>query len=442
MHCVNSVKIMGAFLAACLFASVWIATNPVDAHPSTQPAQVSNVPSSANSNNEADDNNENGAPSDLSVPTAIPMDENNSGTAINAGDECFTIYMNSTPLGAGYFTTTPLPNCAYYLFSSGSTVTLTAVANEGYTFLSWGGDASGTSPTTSIVVDGTKNVTVNFKSTQPCFSLDSAVSPINAGIIKQTPLPNCTTTLYITGTVVTLSVVPNPGFGLLTWSGDANGSANPLSITLDGPKSLRANLIDLVSTHRIAYLPLVLNIPPLKNADFELGDTGWEQYSSHNWQLILDASALPLAPHSGNWAVWLGGDYNEHSSVSQQIYINPSTPYLSFWRLIASEEAGCKQDLGLVAINGITKQTLDICKSSNTDTWVNQIVDLSAYAGKSVELKFELWTDSQVNSNLFIDDVSLQPNSYVTASGVENIETLSRSGRLSKDEFLKGKTTK
>ena len=36
------------------------------------------------------------------------------------------------------------------------------------------------------------------------------------------------------------------------------------------------------------------------------------------------------------------------------------------------------------------------------------VVDLSAYSGSTVALKFQVQTDKSVNSNLFLDDLAFQ----------------------------------
>lgn len=51
-------------------------------------------------------------------------------------------------------------------------------------------------------------------------------------------------------------------------------------------------------------------------------------------------------------------------------------------------------------------QTKDLCGSKNTGGWVQGVVNLSSYIGRTKELKFEVKTDDILNSNLFLDDVS------------------------------------
>ena len=47
---------------------------------------------------------------------------------------------------------------------------------------------------------------------------------------------------YTAGTVVQLTAVPNTGYVFSSWSGDASGTSNPVSVTMDGNKSVTANM--------------------------------------------------------------------------------------------------------------------------------------------------------------------------------------------------------
>src|SRR5690606_21760224 len=40
---------------------------------------------------------------------------------------------------------------------------------------------------------------------------------------------------------VTLTAIPNEGYAFSNWSGDASGSTNPLSISMNGNKNITAN---------------------------------------------------------------------------------------------------------------------------------------------------------------------------------------------------------
>ena len=151
-------------------------------------------------------------------------------------------------------------------------------------------------------------------------------------------------------------------------------------------------------------------LPPVTilNGDFEYGaDGSWTEYSNHGFYLILPSSALLVDPHSGNWAVWLGGYPNELSTLTQQVYVPTTGNTLSFYYWIASQESNCNNDIGRVYINTNVVATINLC--GNTNGWNEALLNLSAYAGQSVSLQFYVQLDgSNKNSNLFLDDVSFK----------------------------------
>ena len=171
------------------------------------------------------------------------------------------------------------------------------------------------------------------------------------------------------------------------------------------------------------FLPIVMKNYSggggLVNGDFESGPTGWVEYSWNGWNLILPASSLLVTPYSGSWAVWLGGDYDEISYIQQQVTVPAGSPYLAYWHWLASEDI-CGWDFGSVIINSTIVDVYDLCESTHTGGWAKHVINLSAYAGQSVSLQIRAETDSSLNSNLFIDDVSFQ----ASASSVKNSPTL------------------
>jgi len=150
------------------------------------------------------------------------------------------------------------------------------------------------------------------------------------------------------------------------------------------------------------------------NGNFESGSTGWTKYSTHGFAVIVTSFPGTVTAHSGSYAAWLGGNYSDISYVQQQVTISSGAPYLVYWHWIASADI-CGYDFGGVLINGSVVDAYDLCAATNTGGWVTHSVDLSAYAGQSVTLQIRAETDSSDNSNLFVDDVSLQATA--SASG-------------------------
>jgi inhibitor of cysteine peptidase len=178
------------------------------------------------------------------------------------------------------------------------------------------------------------------------------------------------------------------------------------------------------------------------NGNFESGSTGWTQYSTHGWPIIVTSFPSGVTAHGGSHAAWLGGDYADISYIQQQVTIPSGAPHLVYWHWIASADV-CGYDFGGVMINGSVVAVYNLCSSTNTGGWVKHSVNLSAYAGQSVSLQIRVETDSSFNSNLFIDDVTFQSTAASVASGPigPNLDAATmqgKPGRLSQGDVPEG----
>jgi hypothetical protein len=156
-------------------------------------------------------------------------------------------------------------------------------------------------------------------------------------------------------------------------------------------------------------LPILATASGVLNGNFELGTTGWAQSSSNGWPLIAqwyDGSGYTPFGHSGTWYAWLGGDYNETSTISQSIAISADAPYLNLWFIIDSFEP-CGYDYANVKINSSVIHSWHLCYSNSQAYWQELNLDLSAYAGQTVSLQISAVTTGSTASGLFIDDVVL-----------------------------------
>jgi len=152
----------------------------------------------------------------------------------------------------------------------------------------------------------------------------------------------------------------------------------------------------------------------VSNGGFEKGPDGsWEEYSLQGWPIIVTNETLPATAHGGTWAAWLGGDADEQSVISQRVTIPAGASALQYWNWIQSED-GCGFDVAGVVIDGVIEQVFYLCTESNTEGWVLNEVDLSVSAGKTVLLSFFAETDSTLNSNFFVDDVSIKEGPVAT----------------------------
>ncbi|MEV7180778.1 M4 family metallopeptidase [Kitasatospora sp. NPDC093679] len=142
----------------------------------------------------------------------------------------------------------------------------------------------------------------------------------------------------------------------------------------------------------------------LGNAGFESGATTWTSSSG-----VIDSSTSE-ASHSGSWKAWLDGYGSSHTdSLSQTVSI-PSgcKATLSYWLHIDTAETttSTAYDKLTVTVNGTTVASYS---NLNKATGYSQkTIDLSAYAGQSVTLKFNGVEDSSLQTSFVIDDTSIQ----------------------------------
>jgi hypothetical protein len=184
------------------------------------------------------------------------------------------------------------------------------------------------------------------------------------------------------------------------------------------------------------------------NGNFELGrNVGWIEASDFPYVLVTTEFPPTVNAHSGVWGVWLGGDYDGSTAIIQQVTITADKPYLSYWYWIASADI-CYEDVGGVALlnnDGIVTddEVVDaylLCDETSTGGWVQRWIGLHAFVGQTRQLFILAGTDSTLNSNLFVDDVSFEEDEASEASapiaGSDRDASASRSGEVKPADSL------
>jgi hypothetical protein len=154
----------------------------------------------------------------------------------------------------------------------------------------------------------------------------------------------------------------------------------------------------------------------LPNGDFEQGPAVWTEFSQQGKDIIMNSGFPgPVSPHSGNWLAWLGGacedpgppstGCEEVSYVEQELDIPENVTNLTFWYWLASQDV-CGIDFGWLKVDGVIVEQYDLGTDTDTDDWLLREVDISAYAGQTVTVRFQADTDAELNSNFFVDDVA------------------------------------
>lgn len=147
-------------------------------------------------------------------------------------DEDLPVVLTMLKTGSGTIQVAP----AGGVYDSGTEITLTATPDSGWAFDHWEGDATGTVNPLTLTISENLTIRVVFVDTGPKeYSLSVFVFAAG-GSVQFDPSGG----IYLEGTTVLLTAIPDSGYYFEKWGGDLTGSANPDSILIDGDKMVLA----------------------------------------------------------------------------------------------------------------------------------------------------------------------------------------------------------
>ena len=126
-------------------------------------------------------------------------------------------------------------------YNHGSSAVITATPAAGYVFSSWSGDATGSTNPLTVSMTSNKTITANFTAI-PANQYTLTVNAVNGSVAKVADQPT-----YTSGSTVVLTATPAAGYTFSSWSGDATGSVNPLTVTMNANKNITANFTPLAA---------------------------------------------------------------------------------------------------------------------------------------------------------------------------------------------------
>jgi|GEM_PF-2104200 len=139
----------------------------------------------------------------------------------------------------------------------------------------------------------------------PTYSL--GVSAVNGSVVKSPDAAR-----YDANTVVSLTATPNVGHEFVGWSGDASGSANPVSVTMNSNKTV-------VALFRAVPVLTSIGVSPSTSTVFTSAS---QQFSA----IANDQYGNPLSPQPAfAWTVSGGGTIDAGGTFTAGI--NPGGPY-------------------------------------------------------------------------------------------------------------------
>jgi Putative Ig domain len=147
-----------------------------------------------------------------------------------------------------------------------------------------------------------------------------------------------------------------------------------------------------------------------------LGNPGFETGSIKPWSStrnVLVKSRRGLRPQAGNWLAWLDGYGAAHADTLAQTVTLPSVcknAVLSFWVEVRSNVSGktqqAKNTLVLDVLNAsgkVVKTVLVATAAQNGTRYVEHTVNLAAYAGQKITIKF-IGTEVRGGDTSFLED--------------------------------------
>jgi hypothetical protein len=147
------------------------------------------------------------------------------------------------------------------------------------------------------------------------------------------------------------------------------------------------------------------------------------------------AQVVPADPHSGDWSFWSNRGNQSDMTLTREFDLSDASGEieLSYWLWYDIEEDWDYVYLEASEDDGENWEILTTPSGTDTDPtgnsygwgytgfsgggdrgqWIEEAVDLSAYAGKTILLRFEYITDASVNGEgLLLDDVSIPALDY------------------------------
>lgn len=164
-------------------------------------------------------------------------------------------------------------------YEIGTEVELNAVADEGWVFVEWQGDLTGSENPQTLTMDASKSVTAVFeRKNYPLTISTEGEGNVSEEVVEE-PAKD-----YAYETVVELTANPSEGWEFARWEGDLEGTDNPTQITIDTEKEVKAVF------EREGY-ELTVNVTGEGSVNEELIDDASK--SSYPFDSVVELTAEP-----------------------------------------------------------------------------------------------------------------------------------------------------
>jgi Zn-dependent metalloprotease len=143
----------------------------------------------------------------------------------------------------------------------------------------------------------------------------------------------------------------------------------------------------------------------LKNPGFESGPIDW----SGTTGVIGRHGPAGEAPHSGAWNAWLDGYGQTHVDTLSQRVAVPARCHatLTFWIHIDTAETARSRAYDTLVVQYGDSTLVTLSNLDHNTGYTQLSFDLSAFAGRTVELGFTGFEDSSLHTSFVVDDTAV-----------------------------------
>jgi regulation of enolase protein 1 (concanavalin A-like superfamily) len=226
---------------------------------------------------------------DMPPAHTVQVDYFHNGAGAPAGEDSLRNRLDLTIAGGGLVQRA----LGHVDYACGETETLTAVDQPGWVFAGWSGDFTGLQNPVTFTMSGPRAVTATFTAV-PQYTLAATVAAGNGAVVLSPPGG-----IYNQGTVVTVTAVPQTGWGLEAWSGDLAGTSQVRTLVMTADRTVAATFVAL-DQH-------TLTLATLGQGTVSADPAGGTYY--HGTRVALTAVPAP-GWEFGGWSGALGGQAN------------------------------------------------------------------------------------------------------------------------------------
>ncbi len=236
-------------------------------------------------------------------------------------------------------------------YNAGDQVTVTATKGFGYVFKEWQ-DANNSNALVSTANPYTFAMNANTSLVavfDPVTTYDFTLTKAGSTWGNVTVSPAATNGKYETGTVVTMTIVPNPVTSFVNW--EDNSTATPRTITMDGNKSFTANFTET---------------PFIAGWDFKIGSPTTARVGDF-YSNASNKGVLNIYEQTGTATSWLA-----HSGWS-----TPTTPCAILWTGSADFATNRRYWQATFSTSGYTGIQVKSLMSGSYQYYTNQKMKIS-----------------------------------------------------------------